>query len=295
MSSSAPSPSNALQAGSAAIQQTGSLRYASCEVRCFSSCTECQELIVSLIMPADFDNPGLERVQHELRASGVRQLHVNPLRSGTHFRGYLPHVKREGADYFVTFRLADSLPKEVLLCYERERAERLSLVLKARQTGGKTVDSEEALNRDFRRHVERYLDQGAGACYLRRSEIGDLVAGALKYFHGERYLLREWVVMPNHVHVLVWPKPNRLVGDIVKSWKQYTSTEAKRALGMAPGRFWQPEPYDHWVRDDEERARIRRYIRNNPAKAGLCARAEDWRSSSAWDGDPNQRRPAPPA
>ncbi len=186
-------------------------------------------------------------------------------------------------------------PKEVLLRYERERAERLRLVLKARSIGGKIIDREESLNRDFRRHVERYLDQGSGACHLRRPEIADLVAGALKCFHDERYLLREWVVMPNHVHVLVWPMPNRLVGEIVKSWKQFTSTRANRTLGLAPGRFWQPEPYDHWVRDDEERARIRRYIRNNPVKSGLCARAEDWRWSSAWTGEQSRARTAPSA
>ncbi len=69
-------------------------------------------------------NPGLERVRHQLRVSGVGGETPNPLRSGIHTRGYLPHVKREGAAYFVTFRLADSLPKEVLLQYEVERAQR---------------------------------------------------------------------------------------------------------------------------------------------------------------------------
>src|SRR6184192_1029992 len=66
-----------------------------------------------------------ERVRFALRASGVKLEAANPLRSGTHSRGYLPHVKREGASYFVTFRLADSLPKEILLRFEREQAEAL--------------------------------------------------------------------------------------------------------------------------------------------------------------------------
>jgi len=244
-------------------------------------------------MSSESDNPGLERARHELRSSDVRQPNANPLRSGIHFRGYFPHTKREGADYFVTFRLADSLPKEVLLRFEGERAERLRLVQSAKSSDRKIADNEETLNRDFRRQVERYLDQGAGACHLRRPEIADLMAGALKFFQGERYLLREWVVMPNHVHGLVWPMPNWLVGDIVKSWKQFTSKEAKRTLGLPTGRFWQPEPYDHWVRDDGERARIRRYIRNNPVKANLCARGEDWRWSSAWIGESTNNRPAP--
>ena len=65
--------------------------------------------------PPNEPNPGLERTRHQLRASGAKDEAANPLRSGIHTRGYLPHVKREGASYFVTFRLADSLPKEVLL------------------------------------------------------------------------------------------------------------------------------------------------------------------------------------
>lgn len=180
----------------------------------------------------------------------------------------------------MTFRLADSLPKEVLLRYEADKAKRLLALYNAKRLGRATTDTEESINRDFLRKVERYLDTGAGACHLRRADIADLVAGAVKFFHEQRYLLREWVVMPNHVHVLFWPMPNYVVGNIVKSWKQFTSLRAKRILGMAEGRFWQPESFDHWVRDDEERARIARYIRNNPATARLCARPEDWRWSS---------------
>ena len=227
------------------------------------------------------ENPGLDRVRHELRATGMKNEAANPLRSGVHSRGYLPHVKREGAEYFVTFRLADSLPHEVLLRYEGEKAQRLRALHEAGRLGHPSADTEEIIQRDFRRRVERYLDQGAGACHLRRPEIGDMVAGALNFFHESRYLLREWVVMPNHVHVLLWPMPNHLVGDIIKSWKQFTSLRAKRSLGLPEGRFWQPEPFDHWVRDDDERARIARYIRHNPVSARLCARPEDWRWSSA--------------
>ena len=230
----------------------------------------------------DSENPGLDRVRHELRADGIKDAAANPLRSGVHSRGYLPHVKREGAEYFVTFRLADSLPKEILLRYEGERAERLRALHEAVRRGITSADTEEIINRDFPRQVERQLDQGAGACHLRRPEIAELMAGALKFFHEQRYLLREWVVMPNHVHVLVWPMPNHTVSELVKSWKQFTSLRAKRMLGLPEGRFWQPEPFDHWIRNDVERARIARYVRNNPVTARLCVRPEDWRWSSAW-------------
>ncbi|MGD0815633.1 MAG: hypothetical protein ABSA83_18730 [Verrucomicrobiota bacterium] len=72
------------------------------------------------------------------------------------------------------------------------------------------------------------------------------------------------------------------MSDILKSWKQFTSRRAKQLLGIREGRFWQPESYDHWIRNDSEAARISRYIRNNPVIAGLCAQPEDWRWSSAW-------------
>jgi REP element-mobilizing transposase RayT len=225
-------------------------------------------------------------MRHQLRADGVKEADANTLRSGVHTRGYLPHVKREGASYFVSFRLADSLPKEVLIEFERERAGRLRRLDEFARRGEALDDSEEEIARDFQRHVERYLDRGAGACHLRRPDIADLVADTLRHFHESRYVLHEWVVMPNHVHVIVWPMPNHLLGDILKSWKQFTSRRAKPLVGLGDEPFWQPESFDHWIRDDQEKARIGRYIRNNPVTAGLCARPEDWRWSSAFRASP---------
>ena len=230
----------------------------------------------------DEPNPGLERTRHQLRASGAKAQTANPLRSGIHTRGYLPHVKREGASYFVTFRLADSLPKEVLLGFEREKAERLRRLADFAARGETANDSEEEIALDLNRKIERYLDRGAGACHLRRPELADLVADAMRHFHGSRYLLHEWVVMPNHAHAIIWPLPNHLLSDILKSWKQFTSRRAKIILAMGEEPFWQPESHDHWIRNDGEKARIAQYIRNNPVIAGLCAGPENWRWSSAW-------------
>jgi REP element-mobilizing transposase RayT len=229
-------------------------------------------------------NLGLERTRHQLRAGGVHDEAANPLRSGIHNRGYLPHVKRAGASYFVTFRLADSLPTEVVLECERERAGRLRRLADFTKRGESIDDSAEDIERDFRRRVERFLDKGAGACHLRRPEIAALVAQVLRHFEGKRYLLQQWVVMPNHVHVLVWPMPNHTLSQILKSWKQFSSRTAKSLLRLGEEPFWQRESYDHWVRSDEEKSRIARYIRNNPAVAGLCARPEDWPWSSAYGG-----------
>jgi REP element-mobilizing transposase RayT len=224
-------------------------------------------------------NPGLERAQFSLRATGVPAEPAQPLRSGVHTRGYLPHVKREGSSYFVTFRLVDSLPKEVLLRFEREQAEALRLLRD--QT---SKDATEAIHRDLRRKIERYLDQGAGECHLRRSTIADLVAVALRHFHGQHYLLDDWAVMPNHVHAILWPMPNFTLSEILKSRKRHTARQANVILGKTGCPFWQRESYDHWIRNEDEKSRIRHYIRMNPVNAGLCKTPEDWTWSSAWHG-----------
>lgn len=232
-------------------------------------------------LPPSEPDSGLERTRHEVRASGTKDETQRPLRSGIHTRGYLPHVKREGASYFVTFCLADSLPEQVLLDFERKKAERRRRLLHFKSRGEAINDSQEQIARDFGRKIERYLDRGAGACHLRRPEIAALVAQAMRHFHGSRYLLHERVVMPNHVHVIVWPMPNHLLSNILKSWKQFISRRAKTILSMGEEPFWQRESYDHWIRNDEEKAKIARYIRNNPVTAGQCARPEDWKWSSA--------------
>lgn len=226
----------------------------------------------------DDQNRGLERTAHQLKSTGVEDS-SNALRSGIHTRGYLPHVKREGACYFVTFRLADSLPQSVLLNLERQKADQLRQL---HSDGSKpTPEAVRNVSREFHRKIERFLDSGEGACHLRNPAIAALVAQALSHFDQSRYVLHEWVIMPNHVHAIVWPMPNHLLSGILKSWKQYTARHGKRLLGLKTEEFWQREAYDHWIRNDEEKARIARYIRNNPVSAGLCARPEDWQWSSA--------------
>ena len=90
--------------------------------------------------------------------------------------------------------------------------------------------------------------------------------------------------MPNHVHAVLWPMPNEVLSEILKSWKQFTSRRAKPMVGMTAEHFWQPESFDHWIRSEEEKARICRYIRNNPVTARLCEQPEAWQWSSAWPG-----------
>jgi REP element-mobilizing transposase RayT len=205
----------------------------------------------------------------------------DPLVAGLHFRGHLPHLKREGAIYFVTFRLADSLPAHEIA---RLKHERQVVVEQARAAKRPlTWHEEQQLLAWYCDKVEELLDAGAGACWLSKPEVAELVAGAVKFFVGQRYDLHAWVVMPNHVHVVVWPHPGHTLSEILHSWKSYTSKEANKLLHRDGGNFWQAESFDHWVRDDAERARLVSYVENNPVMARLCPRPEDWKWSSAHD------------
>jgi len=184
-------------------------------------------------------------------------------------RGYLPHWERRGAIYFVTFRLADSLPQRVLAAYEAE----YEALLARAQAGEQALfaGEKERLERLLSRRIQRYLDSGVGACHLARPAIAEMVAQALRHFNGTRYHLFAWCVMPNHVHVVMEPVSPHHLTSILHSWKSYTANRAHQLLG-AQGVFWQHEYYDHLIRDEQALWRTMHYVADNPLKANL----QDW-------------------
>ena len=187
-------------------------------------------------------------------------------------RGYLPHRDRNGLVQGVTFRLADSLPRKRLAQLEEEL---------------KGVP-EDRRGAERRRRIEQWLDAGMGCCALGCPAVARMVEESLLHFDKERYRLLAWCVMPNHVHVLVEPVVE--LARIVQGWKSVTSRWAlarneEMGLGIPDVRqFWMREYFDRYMRDEEHLGRSVEYIHNNPVKAGLCARAEEWRWSSAWKG-----------
>ena len=179
--------------------------------------------------------------------------------AGWHQRGYLPHRDEPGLMQFVTFRLADAFP----------------VALRAEWQALREIED----NRQRRRQLEIYLDQGRGECPLRRPELAQLVEAALRFFHGTRYDLMAWVVMPNHVHVL-FTQGTEPLGRVIGSWKSYTAKAANELLQRS-GQFWDEDYWDTYVRNDEHERRTRRYIENNPVKARLAAQPSQWPWSSA--------------
>ncbi len=178
----------------------------------------------------------------------------------------LPHWELVGQPLFVTFRLHGSLPAP-------------RVFPPARMTSGQAFVA-----------LDRLLDQpGCGPAFLQRPEIARLVMQALHdgQFRFHRYQLHAFVVMPNHVHLLVSP------GVPSRQWlgplKGFTGHQANRILGRH-GPFWQGESYDHLIRDDQEFRRVQRCIEHNPVRAGLVALPEQhaWSSASAAPGRPER-------
>ena len=190
---------------------------------------------------------------------------------GWHSRGYHPHFDRPGLVQSVTFRLHDSVPESLL---QRWRDE-LGIA------AGVAADDERMAK--LRRLLDQYEDAGHGACHLRSPEIAELVESALLHFDGERYRLLEWCIMPNHVHALVEIWEGHPLDKVVHAWKSFTAKEANRRL-QRDGPFWMADYYDRFIRDEKHLETVRRYIRENPVKAGLCDSSESWPWSSAAKG-----------
>jgi REP element-mobilizing transposase RayT len=172
--------------------------------------------------------------------------------------GHLPHWRQRGTTYFVTFRTADSLPREKLDQWNAELAQ----WLRSHSEPYSEADRNDYFDR-FPKRFQFWLDQGYGACVLGRIEAKLIVERALRHFDGTRYQLGEFVVMPNHVHALVTPFEDYELSAILHSWKSYTATEINRRLG-SKGPFWQRETFDHIVRNADSLEGFARYIRENP-------------------------------
>lgn len=172
---------------------------------------------------------------------------------------YLPHFDSPGAQQYLTYRLADSLPAE-----RRGEWEAFMAI-------------EDDLEKQ--RKLEQYLDLGHGACHLRDPRIAELAQANLWHHDGVQYRLLAWVVMPNHIHALieVWQTP---LGKILKGWKGYTAKEANKILGRE-GTFWQDDYFDRFIRDEDHLRRVVHYIESNPVKARLVACAAEWPWGSA--------------
>ena len=182
----------------------------------------------------------------------------------------LPHWRAPDSTYFVTFRLNDSLPREVV---EEMRQEYLQPVLSEEQAVRRTLLPEEIrrVKAKQQNRLEKYLDSGRGACHMNDPKCAEIVRDAMLFFDGQRYALGAWAVMPNHGHAVLKPLVDHALEDVVRSWKGFSSRMINAHLGRK-GTLWQSEPYDHLIRNGDSFLRLSKYVLDNPVKAGL----RDW-------------------
>jgi len=185
---------------------------------------------------------------------------MTDVHKGWHSRGYLPHFDSPGTIQSITIRLADSLPAS----------------LELRQALERTLDAPG----ERRQRLEALLDAGRGSCALKDPRAARSVEDALLYLDGERYRLLAWVVMPNHVHMLLEVIEGHSLWRIMQSLKVRTARECNRALGTS-GRFWEPEYYDRYIRNEQHLRNAIRYIHQNPVVAGLVLEPHLWPYGSA--------------
>ena len=187
----------------------------------------------------------------------------NPYAEVRQTENVLPHWQQEGAAYFITFRLADSIPASLRRQWEEERAAWLRY-----HPEPWDAETEHEYQTRFSGQIERWLDAGYGSCILRRAECARIVDGAIRYFDGERFALISSVIMPNHVHALLIQNPEHPLENLLRSLKTFSARQINQLLGSV-GTLWQRSYFDRLVRDERHFVNCARYIRQNPKKARL--------------------------
>jgi glycosyltransferase involved in cell wall biosynthesis len=233
---------------------------------------------------------GVERViGKRLSRSPLPTPFLHPLRPIEKHRHILPHWHQDCVWCFITWRLVDSLPQEFIQSWMNERDAWLRDHPKPWEP-----DVEAEYHQRFSERYLDLLDQGLGSCLLRQKACADAVEQALQFFNGTRYTLKSYVVMPNHVHVLVrlhdgWP-----LERLVQNWKERSAKAINAALGST-GTVWQKGYFDRLIRSAPHWEFVDGYIRHNPEKAHLKNGFRVWSAdeSSAYKlGEATSRRPS---
>ena len=194
-----------------------------------------------------------------------------------YYERHLPHQHPEGFPLFFTWNLKGAVPARLIVAVKKEC---LRLQKEPLRPNESLTDRKIRHGKLLFVFQDRRLDVATdGPLHLKDPAAARIVVDSILFGAPVRYDLYAFVVMGNHVHVLIVPhwEPK----EIMQPMKGFTSFEINK-LQEQPGRvFWQDESYDHWARDEEEMHRIIAYIENNPVVAGLCSKPEEWPWSSA--------------
>ncbi len=207
-----------------------------------------------------------------------------------YYKRNLPHFLPEGYAYFVTFRLADTIPKKVYEEIRKKYESELNRIIGYCDKQKQINDYKSLQNYVFRKY-ENILDRADfGRKWLQNEEIANILSSAFFHKDSIEYDLSAFTIMPNHVHIIIKPykkeitKLNKtqsehyILTQIIGNIKSYTATQANKILNRR-GAFWKHESFDHVIRNEKELNRFVVYILNNPVKAKLCELKSEWKWS----------------
>jgi REP element-mobilizing transposase RayT len=198
------------------------------------------------------------------------------------YQRHLPHWRQEGATYAVTFRQADSIPQEQLQSLKRWRA-----IWEKQHPEPRSEITWMQLAQEITKRTDRWMDEGYGSCVFREARFAKMMSNSLLHFQDQRHFTSCFVVMPNHVHVVIRPMTGFELEDCLQRIKQYVATHVNKDLHRH-GPLWEEESYDRIVRDEEHLWNVVQYIGRNPKKAGIPVAQwvrwihPDWQAAG-WD------------
>ena len=205
------------------------------------------------------------------------------------YRHKLPHWQPEGSMYFITFRLANSLPLHVIYELEEQRAHERQMI-QTKFSGIQQRNELYKLDKKYFGRFDTWLDRCVEESprWLANEKVAKILAGELHVLDGVRYRLIAYCLMSNHAHVVIDTAEHSFkpthdgvsapypLTDTLKRLKGRSARFCNQALGRS-GKFWRHESYDHVVRDQKEYEQIVWYTLNNPVKAGLVEKWDDWK------------------
>ncbi len=196
----------------------------------------------------------------------------------------LPHYQPAEATFFVTFRLAGSIPKDVIRrLKENHQLVEKGIISQKDLTEKEKCELRYAAQKQLFADTDAFLDANPNEPYwLREKAVAEIVAEAIHYRDQKQYDLHTYTIMPNHVHMMMTLLPNApVLFKVMQHLKRNSAKMSNKFLGRTGLEFWEDESYDHVVRDEKEFYRILNYILRNPIKAGFVKNWQDWPYSFA--------------
>jgi len=199
------------------------------------------------------------------------------------YRRSLPHIQPRGATFLVNFRLAGSLPLEIMeqLRTDAERLEKKCLTISSSEEKLTMRDKEQ--RKLFAKWDDALHKNQTGPFWLKDERVAQIVTDSILYHNGKWFDVLAYCIMPNHVHLVLTPYESSDTTDysltkIMHNIKRNSANHANKILGRT-GAFWQHESYDRFARNEKELERIIKYVLYNPVKAKLVKEQTDWKWS----------------